>query len=831
LIASLKKHLFLLVACASLFTAGILRLNDLSIYTPDSTRYIIWGNSIAHGSGFLDATRPEADRSVTHAPFYAVLIAPVELFFPLSVMAVKVWTLLFGVACVVLFYYYVSRMIGRTAARIGTILLVCNPLLLIYSSEALSEAPFIALTLLILLLVERVVAGQRPRVSFAILILCLAFAGLLREVGVAVVFSVAFYFAVLKQWRRALLVSASAAVILGLWYLRNHVWVGGVQSDHLSLIFQNILTDPGLPIVNELALRIVTNLGIYASQIGGMILYPVFVTQQLSLETGGDQLYTLLEGLFVYGKILVVVLTVPVLSIGVYRDARNSPTAIVRTVLASGYLLTILVYPITDVRLLAPLLPLTIFYSLIGARWILLKREEVQWPASRYVLASFLLMLPNIYCIGKLISINLTYRSSPAEFRETLMNTPSYPAVFTRPWPLFGEWIRSNLPPDAVIASPMKDLAIVAGGRKVLELNHAVELPVFESQLRDKCVDYLAAPVRWGDFMSYEFLMRESERFRFELVYRVANLNLYRVYSRFEKPDVPDTPRAGSGDSTTAANLLRKGREELLAERYVDAVQTLTRAVERDSLQPETAYQCMIAHLMLLDKPGAMPHYRRQFILPLAGVYFSPARAELSLCDLAIRARQATTHDERSLKTLEAAQQYWKLGYYRRAKSLLDSDLESDSLFFRGLLWGFHFNFQLHDAARSRRYLDYLKKMDDSNQVVRAFVATVAIEDSLGNVREAGRRSRLHLSLARIFDKIELNDEALDEAQRAAGEDSNAVDPWKFLGNVYERSSRLRAARRAYSRALLREPTDTRMIAKLDSLERLIEIVQSDRVR
>ena len=61
------------------FTAvGLFRLNDLSLYT-DSTRYLIWANSLATGSGFLDPTSSEPTRFVMNAPLYSVLLVPSQI--------------------------------------------------------------------------------------------------------------------------------------------------------------------------------------------------------------------------------------------------------------------------------------------------------------------------------------------------------------------------------------------------------------------------------------------------------------------------------------------------------------------------------------------------------------------------------------------------------------------------------------------------------------------------------------------------------------------------------------------------------------------------------
>lgn len=71
-----------LLCIAGIFLVlAILNLNSLLLYTPDSARYLIWGNSLASFCGFLDATEVEVARYVVHAPLYSILIAPVLYIF------------------------------------------------------------------------------------------------------------------------------------------------------------------------------------------------------------------------------------------------------------------------------------------------------------------------------------------------------------------------------------------------------------------------------------------------------------------------------------------------------------------------------------------------------------------------------------------------------------------------------------------------------------------------------------------------------------------------------------------------------------------------------
>lgn len=188
---------FLLVA-ALFLTAGALRINDLFLYTPDSARYLIWGNSIARGAGYVDDTQPEELRYVVHAPLYPALIAPVEFLFPLQSVAVKAYTLLWGLFALLLLYLWLYHLFGRGAAITGAAMLAFNPGYLVYSTEVLSEVPFIAFLLLVLFIMARSAdRGGLSRPEWWTLLASSSLIGLLREVGVVVTACVA-----LGLWRR-----------------------------------------------------------------------------------------------------------------------------------------------------------------------------------------------------------------------------------------------------------------------------------------------------------------------------------------------------------------------------------------------------------------------------------------------------------------------------------------------------------------------------------------------------------------------------------------------------------------------------------------------------
>jgi 4-amino-4-deoxy-L-arabinose transferase-like glycosyltransferase len=168
-------------------------------------RYLVWAESLSQGKGFIDETVPEPTRYVLHAPLYSVLLAPSQLFVNLSVVSAKVLTLLLAAVALFLFYVWLRKELGEVFAKVGLILITINPITLAYSTEILSELPFVLILMSMFLTLLNLSAETNDKKNFWILIFLLSLAGLLRETGVAVVLSIAFYLLLKKQYKKSLI--------------------------------------------------------------------------------------------------------------------------------------------------------------------------------------------------------------------------------------------------------------------------------------------------------------------------------------------------------------------------------------------------------------------------------------------------------------------------------------------------------------------------------------------------------------------------------------------------------------------------------------------------
>ncbi|MCX6133911.1 MAG: glycosyltransferase family 39 protein [Ignavibacteriales bacterium] len=812
-----RDHRLFILLVVAYIIIGMLRLNDLSLYT-DSTRYIIWGTSFAQGSGFVDDTQPEPERYVVNAPFFSVLLSPVLLVFPHSLVAGKIWTLLLGALFLLAFYALLMRCFGKTVALLGIVPLVFNPLLLLMSTEVLSETSFLGALTLCFLLLERLETSDTAwSRDLMVLLVITSLLVLLREVAVAFVGAVVLYFLVRKQYRRAILVALLAVVCAGAWMYRNLVLVGAPiasQATNVNFVFEHFLTPPQASLVQEFGLRLTTNLSGYAIHLAGLILYPL--PDMLIVEPTGMFLayYKAMNVI----KYVIPIIFLPLLFIGIWRDMKDRKTGFARFAFVAAYLLVILFYPVHDVRFLLPLLPIQIFYVLTSLRWM-----QIRWLADngRAVRAgtAFLIaavVLPNLLCLIEIERTNIRYTSNSLAFYDHLQQARLGKNMFTKPWKILGDTIRMRTPEESTIAGSLKEACIFIGDRKLLELNNAVPVTTFELYLRTYAADFIIATSSWDNVLSYEFQMGESKRFWFEPVSAVAGMRLFRVRSTQLTPreEWLYTKRMEI-DTASANGLLRLGRRELLRGRHDAAIALLQKAQTMAPAQVLIPYQLLAAYAM----SGKLEEASRQLQV-LYGYAQSTTYLPVAskLLDVAYSQQQAASSDnavERSTMMVNGARFYWSLGYYGHAYGMIRNCLASDSTYFLGLLWGWDFAMQRGDTAQARFYLRQLRTNDRTNAVVQQFTLIEQTEDTLRLSSNPLRRSALYLSIARSYKIVDLPDEAIDDAQRALREDPRNMEAWLFQAQLFEEKKMPFAARAAFKEVLRLDPGHATAKAKL----------------
>jgi tetratricopeptide (TPR) repeat protein len=772
----LSSNSIALAAIALFVLLGVARTNDLSLYT-DSTRYLIWGNSVAHAKGFVDDTQPVPEHYIVNAPFYAVFLAPVLLVFPMSLMAAKIWTLLWGAFGLMLLYRWLLRFADSSIALAAVLFLAVNPLMLVISTEVLTEAAFIALVLSSFLLAERIESGEASTKHRIVLVAILSVIMLLREIGISLVaaFAVSYFFR--KRYKDFVIVLVAAGVLFGIWTLRNTVLVSipaDNQAPNLKFFFGHFVTPPDASLASELLTRATINLKGYFGESGGSLFYRF----PMNLMVSPGSAFAAVSGLISTMNLVIALSILAFVLTGIVIDLRSSRTSTLRLMFLVFYTVIILFYPVHDIRFQLPLLPVVLFYIV---RVIEILRAALAGKGKKVPVGmggTFLLLIaaPNLLCCYEILRTNLSYRLAPTEFWRTSRADDASSNYFATPWSEMGKLVAKHIEGSAAIACSEKEIVPFAPRFKFLEVNRGVPLPMLESMLRTYGISHLIAAESYGNVETFQISLSASSRFRLEMIDSVAGLKLYKVISRLREPAFAPRTQTVTLSTVRASDLMQLGRLSLRSERYSDALSFFTTAREQYDRQSEITFYILVSHALAGDSLEAVQELPRLYASPSATSFIPPARVFLYVMNELKRVRAAPNNPGAPDRLYDAARTVWSLGYGRQAYRLVKELLSRDPNHFVGLLWGWHWGIQLGDSASAGGYLTRLQGIDSANAVVRSFTAMARAHRDLQHAATPADQCRLHLLLASEYTKMELPEEAFDEVERALRADSVSVD-------------------------------------------------------
>ncbi|MFQ5799413.1 MAG: ArnT family glycosyltransferase, partial [Bacteroidota bacterium] len=390
--------------CALFLTIGVLSLNDAFIFSPDSARYLSWARSLAQLEGFKDATGPEPSRYVFHAPLYSVLLAPIARFSPYGIIPAKILTVGMGSLFLMLFYFWTAKKAGRSVAFWGTFFLVINPLVIIYSTQILSEIPFVACLVLFFILAEKIVASDKPSAWLVVGFLATICAGMfLRELGLAIVLSGTLFFLLRKDYQRAFLVLLVPLFFYLLWLVRNEIIVARIEVPdwrNTKLFLTHYFTGENASLLREFIVRAETNFQVYKESVGTLLFFPQFVGVKYALVLLTEPSISVVSRILKFGQYPLTIITIGFSGYGLYRVIKDSETARLLILFLLFYLIPVIFYPINDVRFLFPLIILMLYFCVMGFQDLAKRIPDtpLRTLSARVVVASLLLLLatPNL---------------------------------------------------------------------------------------------------------------------------------------------------------------------------------------------------------------------------------------------------------------------------------------------------------------------------------------------------------------------------------------------------------------------------------------------------
>jgi hypothetical protein len=161
-------------------------------------------------------------------PGYMILAGLFRLLFEDPFLSSRILNLILGTLTVPVLYLLVRRLYGSGAAFFSAALLAVLPLHVGLSATSLSETSFIFFTLAgVWLLFRSVAAGRRAILPWALSLVCLSLAGMIRyEAWLLVPVLPAYYLAATRRPGPALAMLGLLGILPALWLLRLHLAAG-----------------------------------------------------------------------------------------------------------------------------------------------------------------------------------------------------------------------------------------------------------------------------------------------------------------------------------------------------------------------------------------------------------------------------------------------------------------------------------------------------------------------------------------------------------------------------------------------------------------------------
>jgi tetratricopeptide (TPR) repeat protein len=216
-------------------------------------------------------------------------------------------------------------------------------------------------------------------------------------------------------------------------------------------------------------------------------------------------------------------------------------------------------------------------------------------------------------------------------------------------------------------------------------------------------------------------------------------------------------------------------------------------------------YQLLLVHTFTFDSARASQDLQDLYASPKSTSYTAPAQAHIYAMQAFLHSQSISDSARRAEHVHEIGRLYWNLGYYQQAYHMMQRAVKLDTNYFVGLLWALQYSIQAGDTIQAKEYLTRLERIDRENPLVKSYKTVALCQENLRRSNEHKKRSELHLTLSREYNVMNLLDEALDEAQRAIGEDPSNAEAWHHLSGLFEKKNKPLAANRALQKASLLE--------------------------
>jgi len=793
-----REHLGCIIICCIFLAAGYEMLNDYLLYNPDSARYIAWANSLAQGRGFLDQTTPEPSRYVIHAPLYSVFLAPVALFFQENESAHKAATVALGCALIVLIYGIVHKESGKIPAIIAALFLAVHPLMMIMSSQVLSDVLFGVLLLISFWILERILISNAPDSKTDYLLAVVVTAAVFsREIGIIIVPLVCGALAIQRQTKTLLRFILVFIACYGAWYLWNEVYMARFEGPELrnqALFFQNVFTSPEDSFFTELLLRWKVNSVVYSRDIASLFFFPFLAipntvfANQLKLIDGPENSLLSIGQILSYCWWFFAVIAATLVVVGLVLEYRSRKVARLRLLFVVMYVPVLLSYPVTDKRFLFPLLLIFILWT--ARTTTVLLEKSGYWRRGLLIVSTILLLVPNIS--WSYFYIKTQHAIAMEQKDPQLM--PHYSDPLPRkPFRQLGNWLDEKNDSSTVVLTRAKELALFMKKRSVIVVDVFVTLQKFEELIRDYNIHYLVDAHDAYGWRELEMQMVLTDRYSFQEEYSAGYYTVYSIH-----PARRDKAPRNSFDA--ALRMIKRGEF-----RTLDSVYHLNKEIMDSHVL--LFFLEAIAKESLGELDSASLMIQRLYTLPQGIVYSQEAGFHRTLIMRRRQAGAATDTHIRAQLLDNLGVNYWECDLRWMALSFVHQSIAADSDFVLPYVFGIVFSLTTGDTDGAKRFFTALPRKTSNENIVHGFAEVFSTLDSLRKNMNAPSSSALYFHLADEYHGLTLTENEIDALLDGLRIDPANVPMLERLALIYESKAKYFPALCAWRKAEAMAPS------------------------
>ncbi len=427
---------------------GLLRFNSMQVGASyDDAHYIILAESLSSGQGYqlINFPRPQAERSFP--PGWPLLLAPLTGLFPGNYSILKLLSLVFSLASIILTYTIFSKRLASPHLETLTGLVALNPLLVGTSATVMSESAYLFFSLLALVLLEKWMNATGSQRNWLILFAAFAafYTQFIRTIGISLCIALATYLLFTRRFREA-----GATVIVIAAGMALQAWITGA---FLSTGYQTQVF--GVAFGEKIQQMGMNALGYLNETLAGSLV-PVFGARMTSIlsEYGLGWLPALLN---------ILILTLIVL--GALSSRKNPGLFEIYLII---YLIGVLTFwnprvGSVKARFLIPMIPFLYFYFVQGAR-ILTQRT------------------PRAAVFAPLAIAVVLFTRNIQDHYNPVLNHMTDLSIGT-------SWVAGNTPPDAIVMVNEPVPAYPHLRRKTVTFPRRGQ--DFETFVRNQGVDYI----------------------------------------------------------------------------------------------------------------------------------------------------------------------------------------------------------------------------------------------------------------------------------------------------------------------------------------------------